>query len=163
MNWLKQIVSLILPVTVLVIIPAWVEKHWVLQPGMHFAGGVLLMIAGLSLMAVTIASFVRVGKGTLAPWSPPKKLVVRGPYRYVRNPMIIGVICVLLGEALAFWSRAILMWAGEFFVINIIYFILYEEPGLRARFGEEYSEYKRHVSMWLPRLRPYRPQQSERS
>ena len=74
----------------------------------------------------------------------------------------MGVLIVLLGEALTFLSKNIVIWAGEFFIINIIYFIIYEEPNLEKRFGEEYREYKKHVSMWLPRLTPYYPDQSEK-
>jgi protein-S-isoprenylcysteine O-methyltransferase Ste14 len=75
--------------------------------------------------------------------------------------MIIGVLTVLLGEALAFLSKSILIWAGEFFVINIIYFIIYEEPNLENRFGEQYRQYKKNVNTWVPRIRPYDPQQSD--
>jgi len=160
-NVLKQIFSFILPVTVLVIIPLWVEKEWTFQLSFHLLAGFLLMLSGLTLMFITISSFIKIGKGTLAPWSPPKKLVIKGPYRYVRNPMIIGVLTVLLGEALAFLSKSILIWAGEFFVINIIYFIIYEEPNLENRFGEQYRQYKKNVNTWVPRIRPYDPQQSD--
>ena len=155
MNVLKQIFSFILPVTVLVIIPLWIEKNWVVHVSFHLFAGLILILLGLIIMAVTISSFIRIGKGTLAPWSPPKKFVIKGLYRYVRNPMIIGVLTVLLGESLGIWSKNILIWAGEFFIINIIYFLLYEEPNLERRFGEEYRKYKKHVSMWLPRLTPY--------
>src|SRR5687767_1709446 len=75
------------------------------------AGGAL-MGAGLLMMYRTISLFAREGDGTLAPWDPPRKLVVRGPYRYVRNPMITGVLTVLLGEAVLFGSPAILAWAA---------------------------------------------------
>lgn len=154
-NILKQIFSFVLPVTVLVIVPMWVEKDWTVTMSFHFFAGCTVMAIGLAIMFMTITLFMRVGKGTLAPWSPPKHFVVRGPYRYVRNPMIMGVISVLLGEALSFWSKSILLWAGEFFVINIIYFLIYEEPNLAERFGESYKEYKKHVSMWWPRMTPY--------
>jgi protein-S-isoprenylcysteine O-methyltransferase Ste14 len=162
-NVLKQIFSFILPVTVLVIIPLWVEKNWSLQMGVHLFAGLLVVLLGLTMMAITISSFIRIGKGTLAPWSPTKRLVIKGPYRYVRNPMILGVLTVLLGEALSLWSKNILVWSGEFFLINIIYFIIYEEPNLEKRFGDEYREYKKNVSRWLPRLTPYHPEQHNES
>ncbi|MFI5186617.1 MAG: methyltransferase family protein [Chitinophagales bacterium] len=161
MNLVKQIFSFILPVTVLVIVPLWIEKNRTVRMSVHLFAGLLVILAGLIVMAVTISSFIRIGKGTLAPWSPPKKLVIKGLYRYVRNPMILGVLTVLLGEALSLWSKTILTWAGEFFIINIIYFMIYEEPDLERRFGEEYREYKKHVSMWLPRRTPYRTDQSK--
>ena len=76
--------------------------------------------------------------------------------------MILGVLIVLLGEALIISSENILIWTGSFFMINTIYFIIYEEPNLEKRFGTEYREYKKHVSMWIPRRIPYHPDQSKK-
>ena len=73
--------------------------------------------------------FARVGKGTLAPWDATQRLVVVGPYRYVRNPMISGVLAILLGETLAFWSAPLLAWFAAVFAVNAIYMPLVEEPG----------------------------------
>ena len=160
-NLLKQIVSFILPVTVLVIVPLWIEKDWTIQTGFRLFFGLMLILSGLVVMGLTISLFIRIGKGTLAPWSPTKKMVITGPYRYVRNPMILGVLTVLLGEALIVWSKNILLWAVSFFIINTIYFIISEEPDLEKRFGEEYREYKKHVSRWLPRLSPFYPDQKK--
>lgn len=160
---LKQLFSLVLPATVLVVIPQWIEKDWSLHPGLHLFAGLVLVLAGLTMMACTISSFIRIGKGTLAPWSPPKKLVIKGPYCYVRNPMILGVLAVLLGEAVSLWSKSIFIWSGGFFLINITYFIIYEEPNLERRFGDDYREYKKHVSRWLPRLTPYHAEQNRPS
>jgi len=160
-NVLKQIFSFILPVIVLIIVPVWVEKNWEIHLSSYLFGGVILVLLGLTLMVITISSFIRIGKGTLAPWAPPKKLIIKGPYRYVRNPMIIGVLAVLAGEALAAWSKNILIWAGEFFIINVFYFIVYEEPNLERRFGEQYRKYKKNVSMWFPRVTPYYTDQIE--
>jgi protein-S-isoprenylcysteine O-methyltransferase Ste14 len=81
--------------------------------------------------------------------------VVRGPYRHVRNPMISGVLLVLLGEALVLRSRLHLTWACTFFAINAVYIPLLEEPDLEARFGESYREYRRHVPRLVPRLTPW--------
>jgi len=159
-NLFKQIFSFILPVTVLVIVPLWVQNNRTINTGFHLVSGLILIVTGLVVMWFTISSFMRIGKGTLAPWSPPKKLVIRGLYRYVRNPMILGVLTVLLGEALCLWSKNILIWAGSFFFINTLYFIVYEEPNLENRFGDDYREYKKHVSRWIPRLRPYLPSQN---
>ncbi len=161
-NLLKQIFSFILPVTVLVIVPLWVEENWTVRVSFHLFAGLIIIVIGLTIMALTISSFITIGKGTLAPWSPPKKLVIKGLYRYVRNPMILGVLTVLLGEALGVWSKNILVWAGEFFIINIIYFTIYEQPNLEKRFGGEYREYKKHVSMWIPRRTPYYPDESKK-
>ncbi len=157
MNYIKQIISLILPITALIIVPINIESNWTVIFGwnLNLILGLILIIAGLTIMGFTISSFIRIGKGTLAPWSPTKKLVVAGLYRYVRNPMILGVFTVLVGEATCIWSVALLEWAITFFFINTIYFTLYEEPGLKERFGEDYVNYKKHVSRWLPRLTPF--------
>jgi protein-S-isoprenylcysteine O-methyltransferase Ste14 len=109
------------------------------------------------VMAQTILTFIRIGRGTLAPWSPTRKLVVGGMYAYVRNPMILGVITVLVGESLMLSSVGILTWAILVFLINTVYFVFSEEPGLEKRFGEEYREYKRDVPRWIPRRKPWRP------
>jgi protein-S-isoprenylcysteine O-methyltransferase Ste14 len=161
-NVLKQIFSFILPITVLVIVPIWIEKNWTINLSFSLFAGSILVLIGLMIMVVCISSFIRIGRGTLAPWSPTKTLVVRGLYRYVRNPMILGVLTVLLGEALALESQNILIWAASFFLINTIYFIVYEEPDLEDRFGDEYREYKKHVSRWVPRRRPYEQYQNEK-
>jgi len=155
MNLLKQIISFILPVTVLIIVPINIESNWSILFGWNLIFGFILIIAGLTIMVLTISTFIQIGKGTLAPWSPTKQLVVVGLYRYVRNPMILGVFTVLLGETTCIWSVALLQWSAAFFVINTIYFILYEEPGLENRFGEDYLNYKKQVPRWIPRLIPF--------
>ena len=125
--------------------------------------GAVLMSAGLALWAWTVHLFARIGKGTLAPWDPTRRLVVEGPYRHARNPMITAVLTVLVGEGLALGSVGILIWAAAFLAVNSVYFVLSEEPGLERRFGEEYREYRRAVPRWLPRVRPWRPDQSPNS
>lgn len=100
--------------------------------------------------------FLNVGKGTLAPWDPTQELVASGPYAYVRNPMITGVVLILLAESLIFYSSALCIWAIVFACVNIIYFILSEEPGLRKRFGKEYEEYCKNVPRIVPRLTPWK-------
>ena len=107
------------------------------------------------MMIPTVAMFLTIGKGTPAPWDPPKKLVVRGVYRYLRNPMISGVILFLLGEALLFRSWSIAGWAVLFALGNMIYMPLVEEPGLEKRFGADYRVYKENVPRWLPRRKPW--------
>ena len=119
--------------------------------------GVALIAAGLTLIVWTVGLFVRVGRGTLAPWDPTARLVVRGPYRHVRHPMIGGVVLVLLGEAALFGSTPLLLWAGSVVAVNAVYLPLVEEVGLRRRFGEEYETYCEGVRRWVPRLRPWEP------
>ena len=107
------------------------------------------------LKIATIRQFATVGEGTLAPWEPPQRLVVRGVYRHVRNPMISGVLFVLLGESALTASAPLCRWFLIFAVINAIYIPLSEEPGLIKRFGDEYRTYKRNVPRWIPRLTPW--------
>jgi protein-S-isoprenylcysteine O-methyltransferase Ste14 len=124
---------------------------------MPVLAGATMIGAGLTLMYRTISLFAREGEGTLAPWDPTRKLVVRGPYRYVRNPMIVGVLAVVLGEAALFGSPALAAWAALFFAINAVWFPVVEEPGLVRRFGDDYEDYRRHVPRWLPRRTPWAP------
>jgi protein-S-isoprenylcysteine O-methyltransferase Ste14 len=119
--------------------------------------GVALTALGLVLVAWTVTLFARVGRGTLAPWDPTSRLVVVGPYRHVRNPMISGVLAILLGEAALFASVTLLLWFAAVFAVNAVYFPLVEEPGLRKRFGAEYDAYRANVPRWLPRVRPWEP------
>ena len=155
----------VLPFTVAVLVPLWLARRAGLTlavatsaSGLAMqAAGVLLLAVGLALFVASLSRFASEGHGTLAPWDPPRELVVRGPYRYVRNPMISGVLLVLLGEALVLRSRSHLLWAFTFFAINAVYIPLLEEPDLEDRFGESYREYRRHVPRLLPRLMPWDP------
>ena len=119
--------------------------------------GLVLLSIGLALFVSSLRRFASDGKGTLAPWDPPRQLVVSGPYRYVRNPMISGVLFVLFGEALILVSGSHLVWAFTFFVVNGVYIPLLEEAQLQRRFGASYAEYCRHVPRLVPRLRPWTP------
>ncbi|MBN2909566.1 isoprenylcysteine carboxylmethyltransferase family protein [Polycladomyces sp. WAk] len=122
---------------------------------MDFAMGTLLLSGGLYLVATTIKLFAQMGKGTLLPSNPPQKLVVAGPYRYVRNPMISGVILILLGEAVIFGSVYLLAWFFLFWTLLHFVILFYEEPGLVKRFGGDYEIYRENVPRWIPRLSPW--------
>ena len=124
--------------------------------------GLPLIALGLLLIVRTIALFATLGRGTLAPWDPTTRLVVSGPYRRVRNPMISGVLFVLLGEAALFASPALLLWFALVWAVNAVYIPLVEEPGLQRRFGEDYARYAAHVPRWIPRLRPWDGQEPSR-
>lgn len=113
------------------------------------APGLLLIAAGLALVARSIALFVRLGRGTLAPWDPTRVLITTGIYRLSRNPMKTGLFLVLLGECLVFGSRALLLWAAAFIVANVIYIRRFEERGLERRFGAAYADYRGQVPRWL--------------
>jgi len=142
---------LLLPGMVTVVVPALLLADADLAQWPLAALGAVLIAAGLGMIAWTVALFAGVGQGTLAPWDPTTRLVVRGPYRHVRNPMISGVLAVLLGEAALFGSLALLAWWAFVFALNAVYFVLIEEPGLRERFGAEYEAYAARVPRWLPR------------
>jgi len=154
---LRQGFSFILPITVLIIVPLSIEPEITIKILPAFLIGVLIMIAGLALIAITVSSLTRMGDGTLAPWSPTKKLVTGGIYGYVRNPMILGVLTVLIGESVSILSAQIFKWTLIFFIINNIWFFLYEEPNLEKKFGDEYREYKKDVPRWFPKLQSGRP------
>lgn len=115
----------------------------------------LLIGSGMGVIVWTVRLFATVGKGTPAPWDPPKRLVIRGPYRYTRNPMISGSLLTLIGETLLFRSVPLAILSAFFFLVNAIYFPLIEEKGLEIRFGKAYRRYKAHVPRWIPRLRPW--------
>ena len=155
---MKQLASFVLPVIVLLVVPYFIERRIVIKLNLQLFLGLIVILVGLFVMAQTIWTFIRIGRGTLAPWSPTRKLIIGGMYAYVRNPMILGVFTVLLGETLSISSPGILIWALIFFAINTMYFILSEEPGLEKRFGEEYREYKQNVPRWIPRWKPYQPE-----
>ena len=117
--------------------------------------GRICVALGLFLMIQTISLFVTVGKGTLAPWDETENLVVQGIYRHVRNPMISGVFCILLGEAIIFGSLPLFYWFIFAVILNLIYIPLVEEAGMEQRFGASYQRYKQHVPRWIPRLRAW--------
>ncbi len=166
MWWIvRQTVAIaVLPFTVTVLIPAWIVR-WRAMPltlptsaqgWVAVIAGALVLLAGLLLFVACVTGFGQAGRGPLAPWDPPRNLVVHGAYAHSRNPMISGVILILVAEAMLLRSLPHLQWAGIFFLINATYIPLLEEPRLRARFGERYEEYSCHVPRLIPRLRPYR-------
>ncbi len=123
-----------------------------LQSPVHVLG-LLCIGLGAVLLGTCIWEFARTGRGTLAPVDPPRELVVRGLYRYVRNPMYLSVTVMVLGEFLLTWSRPLLVyWAAWFVAVNL-FVIGYEEPTLRRRFGVAYDHYTQQVGRWLPRFR----------
>jgi protein-S-isoprenylcysteine O-methyltransferase Ste14 len=162
--FLRQLISfLLLPGVVAVAMPVWLARRNppVAALGADAMGVALLVVGvctgvvGLWLFGYSLAHFISRGRGTLAPWDPPRRLVVSGPYRFVRNPMISGVCFVLVSEALILRSPAHGWWAAAVLLINAIYIPLIEEPTLHSRVGEPYREYSRHVRRLLPRLRPW--------
>ena len=134
--------------------------YWLLPRPVHAdvrgagAAGWLPITAGVALyFACAFWGFAVRGEGTPLPMDPPKKLVVVGPYRIVRNPMYWSVAFVILGEAAVFHSVALVDLATVFLVAVNLFVLFIEEPGLRAKFGAEYEEYCRQVPRWLPHIR----------
>ena len=166
MRILRHILAvLLLPGVVTIVVPAEIIRRtgtlnagWGLTPPLNWLPwllGSVLIGLGLLLAYRTISLFAGFGEGTLAPWDPPRRLVVRGVYRQVRNPMISGVLFVLLGEAILLGSPPLLIWFLMVFAVNAVYIPLIEERSLENRFGEEYVDYRRNVPRWIPRLRPW--------
>lgn len=163
---LRHLLSIaILPGTVMALVPFLIARRYHVEPdlgegawelGLQLVGVALLGIGAL-LFVASLWRFASEGKGTLAPWDPPRELVLRGPYRFVRNPMISGVIFILFGEACVLLSPPHGVWAAAFLLLNLVYIPMMEEPQLVRRFGESYREYRRHVRRFLPRLRPWDP------
>ena len=147
---------LLLPINVLIIIPAifldlnapefnnW--KSWL---------SVVIGFLGLTLVVSCVRLFAKSGDGTPAPWDPVDHLIITGPYSYVRNPMLSGVIIILFSEALVFWSLPFFIYTMLFVLLNMAYFPLVEEPGLIKKYGAAYKIYMNNVTRWIPLIKPY--------
>lgn len=114
--------------------------------------GMVIGAAGAAVALWCIFTFATIGRGTPAPFDPPRRLVIRGPYRFVRNPMYIGAGLALASAALFYQSLPLLGYAGLFFLATHVFVVGYEEPTLRRIFGQEYEAYCRQVSRWWPRV-----------
>jgi len=166
-HWRLVIAMIVLPGTALVFVPAIIltlaensgVSYQLATPDQRLFWLALVPAGvGLGLAGWTVRLFMKFGNGTPAPWDPPKKLVILGPYRHVRNPMISGALLILLAEALLFQSWPIAVWMLAFFIVNTIYFRFIEEKGLEKRFGEDYLKYKARVPRWIPRLQAWNPE-----
>lgn len=118
---------------------------WIAEPG------IVLGAIGLALALACVATFVLRGRGTPAPFDPPKVFVAVGPYRHVRNPMYIGAWILLIGFGLHQRSVAIVVFSALWLLIAHLFVICYEEPHLRREFGATYEAYCRAVPRWAPR------------
>ncbi len=148
--------TILQPGTVTVLIPYWLissRSSGVLSHQPVCYSGLPLVVIGAAMLLWCIWDFFSSGRGTISPIDPPKHLVVRGLYRYVRNPMYVAVVTTLLGEAIFFISSPILIEAAIFFVLATLFVMLYEEPTLRREFGESYERYSQTVGRWIPRYR----------
>jgi len=139
--------------TMFILIPRWIldaTGHSVALAGFPFAAGVVVIALGFLLMLWCWGVFGAIGRGTPAPFDPPRNLVVRGPYRYVRNPMYIGGLLFVLGQALIFGSTALVWYAAAVWLGEHLLIVLYEEPKLGKTFGSSYSDYRSRVGRWIP-------------
>jgi protein-S-isoprenylcysteine O-methyltransferase Ste14 len=165
-SWRRFLSSLILPVLIVGVIPLWLihnrlaeyDTSWPAGSPIAWIGrllGAALFIGGLMLFVWCVSLFFREGQGTIMPWDPTQKLIVSGPYRHVRNPMISAVLFMVAGQALWWGSILTGALAAFFFIVYHVYFIYSEEPGLEKRFGESYRQYKASVPRWHPRIKPW--------
>lgn len=134
-----------------------VIAHFDPWKGNHWTPGIIVMCLGAFILLRCVRDFYVMGKGTLAPWDPPKRLVVIGLYRYVRNPMYVGVVLLVLGWSLFFHSPLLFSYTALLAVTFHIRVVKYEEHKLKALFGEEWELYKRSVSRWVPHLKSFIP------
>ena len=157
-NWIAAIV--ILPVNVLIVIPAvllYLTSFTFTRPSiLQIIFSLITGIIGLFFAGWSMRTFKFKGNGTPAPWAPPKNFIVSGPYRYVRNPMISGVIFILLSEFCITKSKAIFLWFLFFTIVNIFYIHFVEETALKKRFGTSYEEYLKKVPCWIPKFKLYK-------
>jgi len=150
----------IAPGTIAGLIP-WLVSDWRFTDDFGASGflravGALLIAAGLAGLVESFARFAWQGRGTPAPVAPSTRLIVSGFYRYVRNPMYVSVIAVIVGEALLFGQAGLLLYAALAWLFFHLFVVAYEEPAMRRQFPADFEAYSRSVRRWLPQLRPYR-------
>ena len=141
---------------ILIYLPARILS-WagIVRPGsieLQQVAGLVIGAAGAIVALWCVFSFALIGKGTPAPFDPPRKLVIQGPYRFVRNPMYIGAGLALASAALFFQSIHLLAFAAVFFIVTHLFIVRFEEPTLRRMFGQEYEDYCRKIGRWWPRV-----------
>lgn len=148
------------PGTVAGVVPWWISRY---QPAPPFLGfepfrwlGLVLLALGGLLLFETFARFALVGRGTPAPIYPTEKLVISGSYRFVRNPMYVAVLALVLGQAFLFSNAGVLGYGLGLWLVVHLFVLGYEEPTLRRTFGAQYDAYRGAVRRWIPRLTPWR-------
>jgi len=145
------------PGILLLYLPLWITGFRIPagEPNWQIRIAALLIVAGLIPVLESVTRFIYVGRGTLVPGAPTEHLVVSGLYQFVRNPMYVGVMTVLIGETTLFWNRGLVIEAVLVSLGFNIFIRFYEEPTLARRYPDEYPFYKRNVPRWLPRLTPW--------
>lgn len=157
MTWLALrtlVFAVLMPATVVVYVPWMILAST--GESLDLSGwralGLIPLAVGVAVLLVSFGGFIVQGRGTPAPYDPPRRLVTGALYERVRNPMYVGVTASLVGESIAFGSPAILAWAVTMWVIFHLFVVLYEEPVLQDRFDGAYEDYRRRVPRWIPRL-----------
>jgi protein-S-isoprenylcysteine O-methyltransferase Ste14 len=143
--------TLVVPGIGAVVVPWWILTRGGSTPVVGNWVAIAVVVAGATLYVVCLRLFAVVGRGTPGPWDAPRRFVAVGPYRWVRNPIYIGAILVVSGEAWLFASRALVVYAVGMAVSCHLFVVWYEEPTLRRRFGEGYAAYTTSVPRWVPR------------
>jgi protein-S-isoprenylcysteine O-methyltransferase Ste14 len=148
------------PSSVAGLVPWWIT-HWEFRPPFFDleatrAVGILLIVAGLPGLVDSFARFALQGLGTPAPIAPTQNLVVTGLYRYVRNPIYVALVAVILGQAALFGDQRLLLYGVLVWLAFHAFVVGYEEPALVHRFGTEYEDFRANVPRWIPRLTPWR-------
>ena len=148
----NMLFTILVPGTAAVLVPLIIVGGEMASSGIALAIATVLFGLGGAIYAWCVWDFASFGKGTPAPIDAPKKLVVRGLYRYTRNPMYLGVLTVVLAWAVLFLAAILVLYAVIVAACFHMFIFLYEEPHLEREFGTEYSAYKSDVARWLPRL-----------
>jgi len=150
---------LLAPGTVAGLVPWWISGWRMLPPWFEVARirlvGAGLILAGIPVVLDSFARFAFEGMGTPAPVAPPQRLVVGGLYRYVRNPMYVGVLAMILGQTLLLGDVRLLEYGVAVWLGFHLFVVGYEEPALRRKFGAEYATFCANVRRWIPRLKPW--------
>ena len=143
----------LLPGIFVAILPWMIAAH---DPsrGDGYDFGTILLGAGIGVYILCVRDFLVTGRGTLAPWDPPRRLVVVGLYNYVRNPMYIGALLMLLGTAICTGSTLVLAYAAIAAVAIHLRVVYFEERALEGQFPDDWAAYSARVSRWLPRWPP---------
>jgi protein-S-isoprenylcysteine O-methyltransferase Ste14 len=146
------------PGTAVGLVP-WLLTGWQMRdvPVLLWLAGALLLVVAVGFLVHAFVRFVVEGLGTPAPVAPPRRMVVGGVYRHVRNPMYLAVVTAIIGQALLLGQPVLLWYAAVVALLQAGFVKFYEEPQLRQRYGAAYDAYREAVPAWLPRLRPWRP------
>jgi protein-S-isoprenylcysteine O-methyltransferase Ste14 len=144
--------TVLVPGTVAVLVPQMIISYWSDRNIVVFSVfgfvGMLFIGAGIVIYFLCLREFIR-ARGTPAPMDAPKELVILGLYQYLRNPMYVGVLCLIVGQALTFHSLPVLIYAGIVFLMFHLTVVLYEEPKLSRTFGESYNDYRKKIPRWF--------------